>query len=185
MATRYREPVTSEVIEHTLSSRSVSAVQDIVAGNAPRAVAHRALSLRTICIGPGRAPGRIRTRDPLLRRQLLYPAELQAPTERIVQDPGHAEDTSPRSAGSFAWPLQAWSSRVARAGRVPGDAGEPGSPATRGDRWFWPPATARTTLRGGHDRCHGLNGRQFTGWPQPANLAWNRPRESSTPEEEP
>ena len=24
------------------------------------------------------APGRIRTRDPLLRRQLLYPAELQA-----------------------------------------------------------------------------------------------------------
>jgi hypothetical protein len=42
---------------------------------------------------PG-APGRIRTRDPLLRRQLLYPAELQAPTERIVQDPGNAEDTS-------------------------------------------------------------------------------------------
>src|SRR5215813_5579136 len=29
---------------------------------------------------PG-APGRIRTRDPLLRRQLLYPAELQAPTD--------------------------------------------------------------------------------------------------------
>ena len=41
------------------------------------------------------APGRIRTRDPLLRRQLLYPAELQAPTERIVQYPGHAEATSP------------------------------------------------------------------------------------------
>src|SRR4029077_19311422 len=43
---------------------------------------------------PG-APGRIRTRDPLLRRQLLYPAELQAPTERIVQDPGHVQATSP------------------------------------------------------------------------------------------
>src|SRR5690348_11749150 len=27
------------------------------------------------------APGRIRTRDPLLRRQLLYPTELQAPTD--------------------------------------------------------------------------------------------------------
>jgi hypothetical protein len=41
------------------------------------------------------APGRIRTRDPLLRRQLLYPAELQAPTERIVQYPGHTQATSP------------------------------------------------------------------------------------------
>ena len=40
------------------------------------------------------APGRIRTRDPLLRRQLLYPAELQALTHVIVQELGNAEDTS-------------------------------------------------------------------------------------------
>jgi hypothetical protein len=37
------------------------------------------------------APGRIRTRDRLLRRQLLCPAELQAP-ELIVPDRGHALD---------------------------------------------------------------------------------------------
>ena len=42
----------------------------------------------------GGAPGRIRTRDPLLRRQLLYPTELQALTHVIVQELGHAEDTS-------------------------------------------------------------------------------------------
>src|SRR5690348_14660949 len=60
------------------------------------------------------APGRIRTRDPLLRRQLLYPAELQAPTERIVQYPGHAQATSPgrghgpglaRPGRRAAWPV--------------------------------------------------------------------------------
>src|SRR5438552_1281949 len=50
---------------------------------------------------PG-APGRIRTRDPLLRRQLLYPAELQAPTERILQDLGNAEATSPGYPAVFA-----------------------------------------------------------------------------------
>jgi hypothetical protein len=35
------------------------------------------------------APGRIRTRDPLLRRQLLYPTELQALRLPIVADEGH------------------------------------------------------------------------------------------------
>ena len=35
------------------------------------------LILRSASVLAG-APGRIRTRDPLLRRQLLYPAELQA-----------------------------------------------------------------------------------------------------------
>src|SRR5215468_8387901 len=45
---------------------------------------------------PG-APGRIRTRDPLLRRQLLYPAELQAPTDDCAgfrSRQGHAPDTT-------------------------------------------------------------------------------------------
>jgi hypothetical protein len=35
------------------------------------------------------APGRIRTRDPLLRRQLLYPTELQALRLPIVADKGN------------------------------------------------------------------------------------------------
>ena len=35
------------------------------------------------------APGRIRTRDPLLRRQLLYPTELQALGLPIVADKGN------------------------------------------------------------------------------------------------
>src|SRR5215467_2033379 len=56
-----------------------------------------------LVILPG-APGRIRTRDPLLRRQLLYPAELQAPTERIVQDLGHAEATAWVSSGFVTCP---------------------------------------------------------------------------------
>ena len=45
------------------------------------------------------APGRIRTRDPLLRRQLLYPAELQALSYDIVQDLGNAGDTARPSIG--------------------------------------------------------------------------------------
>jgi hypothetical protein len=58
---------------------------------------------------PGRigAPGRIRTRVPLLRRQPLCPAELQAPAP-IVPVLGHAADTertagqgSPRQAGTL------------------------------------------------------------------------------------
>ena len=44
-------------------------------------------------VSPGQkafcAPGRIRTRDPLLRRQLLYPTELQALRLPIVADEGH------------------------------------------------------------------------------------------------
>src|SRR5262249_18908976 len=45
---------------------------------------------------PG-APGRIRTRDPLLRRQLLYPAELQAPNDDCAgyrSRQGHAPGTT-------------------------------------------------------------------------------------------
>jgi hypothetical protein len=34
---------------------------------------------------PRSAPGRIRTRDPLLRRQLLYPAELRAPGDNCAR----------------------------------------------------------------------------------------------------
>src|SRR5947208_6182949 len=48
------------------------------------------------------APGRIRTRDPLLRRQPLCPAELQAPAP-IVPVPGHAADTE-RTARAGEWP---------------------------------------------------------------------------------
>src|SRR5215472_9893991 len=43
------------------------------------------------------APGRIRTRDPLLRRQLLYPAELQAHTDDCAGSRsrrGHVDDTA-------------------------------------------------------------------------------------------
>src|SRR6516165_11713222 len=43
------------------------------------------------------APGRIRTRDPLLRRQLLYPAELQAPIDDCAGSRsrrGHVHDTA-------------------------------------------------------------------------------------------
>jgi hypothetical protein len=35
------------------------------------------------------APGRIRTRDPLLRRQLLYPTELRAPGDHCAWRRSH------------------------------------------------------------------------------------------------
>ena len=35
------------------------------------------------------APGRIRTRDPLLRRQLLCPAELRAPADNCAWQKSH------------------------------------------------------------------------------------------------
>ena len=50
-----------------VSQSSVSAGQDHLAG----------------------APGRIRTRDPLLRRQLLCPAELRAPADNCARQKSH------------------------------------------------------------------------------------------------
>ena len=38
---------------------------------------------------PASAPGRIRTRDPLLRRQLLCPAELRAPADNCARQKSH------------------------------------------------------------------------------------------------
>src|SRR5580700_10771014 len=54
---------------------------------------HRAGRLRPVSCGGVGAPGRTRTCDRLLRRQLLYPAELQALTGHIVPDGSHTRDT--------------------------------------------------------------------------------------------
>ena len=77
------------------TGRSTRAKADAATENSYRCGRERDVQLATL----GRdlaAPGGIRTPGPLLRRQLLYPAELQAPTERIAEDPGEGP-------GHIAW----------------------------------------------------------------------------------
>ena len=83
------------------------------------------LTIRSGMVRRSGAPGRTRTCDPKLRRLVLYPAELRAPTPFLAR-PARCDRPSPNSRGRPPPALHTWA-RLCRMGSVsqgwePGDA---------------------------------------------------------------